>query len=176
MLCIARNPGQLSFGKLMEVYREANQEHGREIAPGEPEERQIALSEQDFYAYLHDSFFTRPDAVYCILEENKRYVSALRLEPYMDGLLLEALETAPNQRQKGYAVQLIQAAQQMLEQQGSVRIYSHVSKKNNPSLKAHFHCGFEIIRDYAAYIDGSVNDRAYTLRYEKNISEYEKKC
>lgn len=176
MLCIARNPGQLSFGKLMEVYREANQEHGREIAPGEPEERQIALSEQDFYAYLHDSFFTRPDAVYCILEENKRYVSALRLEPYMDGLLLEALETAPNQRQKGYAVQLIQAAQQMLEQQGSVRIYSHVSKKNFPSLKTHFHCKFEIYRDYAAYIDGSVNDRAYTLRYEKNVSEFEKKC
>ena len=94
----------------------------------------------------------------------------------MDGLLLEALETAPNQRQKGYAVQLIQAAQQMLEQQGSVRIYSHVSKKNYPSLKTHFHCKFEIYRDYAAYIDGSVNDRAYTLRYEKNVSEFEKKC
>ena len=36
MLCIARNLGQLSFGKLMEVYREANQEHGAELAPGEP--------------------------------------------------------------------------------------------------------------------------------------------
>ena len=176
MFCIARNLGQLSFGKLMEVYREANQEHGAEVAPGEPEERQIALSEQDFFAYLHDSFFTRPDAVYCILEQDKRYVSALRLEPYMDGLLLEALETAPNQRQKGYAVQLIQSAQQMLEQQGSVRIYSHVSKKNLPSLKTHFHCGFEVYQHYAAYIDGSVNDRAYTLRYEKIISEYEKKC
>ena len=50
MLCIARNLGQLSFGKLMDVYREANQEHGAELAPGEPKERQIALSEQDFYA------------------------------------------------------------------------------------------------------------------------------
>ena len=176
MLHLARGLSQLQFGSLMGVYAEANREHGREIWPDEPEMRQLQLSEQDFYAYLHDSFFTRPDAVYCILEENKRYVSALRLEPYMDGLLLEALETAPNQRQKGYAVQLIQAAQQMLEQQGSVRIYSHVSKKNFPSLKTHFHCKFEIYRDYAAYIDGSVNDRAYTLRYEKNVSEFEKKC
>lgn len=176
MLCIARNLGQLSFGKLMEVYREANQQRGAQIAPGEPEERQIALSEQDFYAYLHDSFFTHPEAIYCILEENRRYVSALRLEPYMDGLLLEALETIPNQRQNGYAVRLIQAAQQMLEQQGNVRIYSHVGKKNIPSLKAHFRCGFEVYRDYASYIDGSVNDRAYTLRYVKTSSECEKKC
>lgn len=176
MLCIARNLGQLSFGKLMEVYRETNQERGAQIAPEEPEERQIALAEQDFYAYLHDSFFTRPGAMYCILEEDKRNVSALRLEPYMDGLLLEALETIPNQRQKGYAGQLIQAVQQMLEQQGSVRIYSHVRKMNEPSLKTHFQRGFEIYQDYAAYIDGSVNDQAYTLRYEKNISEHEKMC
>ena len=69
---------------------------------------------------------------------------------------------------------MIQAVQQLLEQQGSVRIYSHVSKKNLPSLRTHFHCGFQKYLDYAAYIDGSVNDRAYTLRYEKKISEFEK--
>ena len=92
-----------------------------------------------------------------------------------DGLLLEALETAPGWRRMGYAVRLIQAVQQMLEQQGSVRIYSHVSKKNTASLKTHLRCGFEIYLDHAAYIDGSVNRRAYTLRYEKNFSDFEKK-
>ena len=97
------------------------------------------------------------------------------MEPYRDGLLLEALETAPGWRRMGYAVRLIQAVQQMLEQQGSVRIYSHVSKKNTASLKTHLRCGFEIYLDYAAYIDGSVNRRAHTLRYEKNISDFEKK-
>ena len=60
MLVVAKRLGDLSFGSLMEVYRQANREHGLQIAPGEPEERQIALSEQDFYSYLHDSFFTCP--------------------------------------------------------------------------------------------------------------------
>ena len=168
MLVVLNRLTDISFGALMEVYIDANREHGLELAPGEPEARQIALSEQDFYSYLHDSFFTCPGAMYCIWEENKQYVSALRLEPYQDGLLLEALETAPSQRRKGYAVQLIQSVQRMLEQQGSVRIYSHVNKKNLPSLKTHFRCGFETYLDYASYIDGSVNYRAYTLRYEKN--------
>lgn len=175
MLFIVRNLGQLSFGKLMQVYLDANREHGEELAPEEPEDRQIQLSEESFYSYLHDSFFTQPGAMYCIWEENGQYISALRLEPYRDGLLLEALETAPGWRRMGYAVRLIQAVQQMLGQQGSVRIYSHVNKKNTASLKTHLRCGFEIYLDYAAYIDGSVNRRAHTLRYEKNISDFEKK-
>lgn len=175
MLYIANKMGQLSFGKLMEVYLDANRENGAELAPEEREERQIQLAEQDFYHYLHDSFFRQPGSIYCVWVEGEAYVSALRLEPYRDGLLLEALETAPSYRRKGYAVLLVGAVQQMLEQQGSVRIYSHVGKRNEASLKTHFACGFQIMKDHAAYIDGSVNDRAYTLCYEKNIAEIEKK-
>lgn len=176
MLRVARNMGKLSFGALMEVYIDANREHGALLAPEEPEARQIALSEQEFYSYLHDSFFAHSGALYCIWEENGKYVSALRLEPYRDGLLLEALETAPSQRRKGYAAQLIRAVQQLLAQQGSVRLYSHVSKRNEASLKTHLSCGFEIELDYASFVDGSVNHRSYTMRFEKNISEFEKRC
>ena len=175
MLHIAKNLGQLSFGKLMAVYLDTNRTNGALLAPEETVERQIQLSEQEAYSYLHDDFFQQKGAVYCIWEEGGAYVCALRLEPYMDGLLLEALETAPSYRRKGYAVLLIGAVQQMLEQQGSVRIYSHVGKRNEASLKTHFACGFQIMKDYAAYIDGSVNHRAYTLCYEKNIAEIEKK-
>ena len=175
MLLTANRLGKLSFGALMEVYVEANREHGAELAPGEPEARQIQLSEQDFYSYLRDGFFTQPRVVYCIWEEKGKYISALRLEPYRDGLLLEALETAPDLRGRGYATRLIQAVQEMLGEQGSVRIYSHVSKKNEASLRTHRRCGFQIFLDHASYIDGSVNSRAYTLRYQKNISDFEKK-
>lgn len=167
MLFIAKSLGQLSFGKLMEVYREANRENGAELAPEEMEERQLQLAEEDFYAYLHDCFFGKPHASYYIWEEAGSYVSALRLEPYRDGLLLEALETAPDKRRLGYAARLMDAVLFTLSEQGSVCIYSHVSKKNIPSLKTHQHCGFQIISDYAAYIDGSVNRRAYTLQYKK---------
>ncbi|MGM9605284.1 MAG: GNAT family N-acetyltransferase [Faecousia sp.] len=175
MLLVVRKMNEFSFSKLMQVYLDANREHGAFLAPEEPEDRQILLSEEDFYSYLHDSFFAHPGAMYCVWEESGQYISALRLEPYSDGLLLEALETAPGERRKGYAVRLIQAVQQMLEQLGSVRLYSHVSKRNEASLKTHYACGFQVFQDYAAYIDGSVNNRAYTLRYEKNFSQFEKK-
>ena len=174
MLLTVRKMNEFSFSKLMRVYQQANREHGALLAPEEPEDRQLQLSEEDFYAYLHDSFFTHPGAVYCIWEEDGTYISALRLEPYRDGLLLEALETAPGCRQRGYAVRLIQEVQRMLEEQGSVRIYSHVNRKNMASMKTHRKCGFEKYLDYAAYIDGSVDRRADTLRYEKNNSENEK--
>lgn len=173
MLLTARKMNEFSFSKLMQVYLEANREHGRVLAPEEPEERQLQLSEEDFYSYLHDSFFTHPGAVYCIWQENGMYISALRLEPYQDGLLLEALETAPEQRKKGYALRLIQAALGTLEGQGCVRVYSHVDKKNVASRKTHLRCGFVKHLDYAAYIDGSVNRRAETFRYEKNFSDFE---
>lgn len=167
MVFVAKSLGQLSFGKLMEVYREANRENGALLAPEETEDRQLQLAEEDFYAYLHDCFFGKPHASYYIWEEAGSYVSALRLEPYRDGLLLEALETAPDKRRLGYAARLMDAVLLSLCEQGSVCVYSHVSKKNIPSLKTHQHCGFQIISDYAAYIDGSVNHRAYTLQYKK---------
>lgn len=175
MLRVAKNLRSLSFGALMEVYVDANRKHGAELAPGEPEAGQIRLSEECFYTYLHDDFFTHPGALYCVWEEGGKYVSALRLEPYRDGLLLEALETAPDQRGKGFAVRLIQAVQQYLSEQGDVRIYSHVNKKNQASLRTHRRCGFEVFLDYAAFIDGSVNSRSYTLRYEKIFLDFEKK-
>lgn len=175
MLRVANNLRSLSFGALMEVYFDANREQGAELAPGAPEARQIQVAEESFYSYLHDDFFAHPGAFYFVWEEGGKYVSALRLEPYRDGLLLEALETAPDQRGKGYAVRLIQAVQQYLSEQGDVRIYSHVNKKNEASLHTHRRCGFDVFLDYAAFIDGSVNRRFCTMRYEKFFSDFEKK-
>ena len=172
MLITARKMNELSFSKLMQVYRQANREHGKELAPEETEDRQMQLAEEDFYSYLHDSFFTHPGAVYCIWGEGGTYVSALRLEPYEDGLLLEALETAPEQRKRGYATLLMLSVLAWLERQGSVRVYSHVDKQNLASRRTHLGCGFHVYRDYAAFIDGSVNRRADTWIYEKIFPDF----
>lgn len=118
-------------------------------------------AEQAFYQYLAEGFFSVPGAVYAIWQEQGVYISALRLEPYEDGLLLEALETAPAQRRQGYAERLIRAVQGEFPQ----KIYSHVSKKNLPSLAVHKKCGFRQVLDYAKYIDGSVARNAVTLVY-----------
>ena len=163
MLIIANNLGKLHFSQLMAVYEEGNRENGAEFWPELPECQQILNAENEFFQYLQEVFFAQSDAVYCILEQDGKYVSALRLEPYKDGLLLEALETAPEYRRCGYGRKLIQA---VLEQFGNRKIYSHVSKKNAASISTHLKCGFQKILDHAVYADGSVLHSSITFYLE----------
>lgn len=166
MLRIAKRLRELSFPQLMEIYVEGNRENGAERYPEEPEMRQLALAEADFRQYLAEVFFRQKGAFYAIWEENGQYVSALRLEPYRDGLLLEALETRPDRRRKGYASGLIRAVLNFPEVK---KVYSHVSKRNVPSLAVHKKLGFQVVEDLATYIDGSVNYRAVTLCWEEAL-------
>lgn len=152
MLHIVRKMRDLDFSALMEIYEEGNRENGEELWPELSAGQQILNAEQAFYQYLRECFFVTPEAVYCIWQENGKSVSALRLEPYQDGLLLEALETAPDLRGRGYASLLIQA---VLQQFGDQKIYSHVSKRNEASLRTHEKCGFHRIAEHAVYADGS---------------------
>ena len=164
MLKIVTSLKDLSFSRLMEVYIESNLENGEDQWPELSEDRRLLLAEQGFYDYLRESFFRTPGAIYALWEREGKYVSALRLEPYKDGLLLEALETAPGERRKGYAEALMRAVQQRT---GGTKLYSHVHKGNVPSLKIHEKCGFLRCMEYAAYIDGSFNQRCCTMLYEK---------
>ena len=164
MLVVAKSLREIAFGKLMDVYQEGNLENGADRWPDEPEGRQIALAEEDFYNYLQQVFFKTAGAVYLVWEEKGIYVSALRLEAYRDGLLLTALETHPQMRRRGYGQRLVAAALEYGEQ---MPVYSHVNRKNTASLRTHEKCGFKKLLDYAVYADGSVNDRCCTLRYCK---------
>lgn len=159
MLQIIRSMKDLNFGQLMAVYEESNRENGEEFWPALPMGQQILRAEQDFYQYLKECFFTTEGALYAIWTEGNTYVSALRLEPYRDGLLLEALETASEKRQRGYAKALIQG---VLMQMPETKLYAHIHKKNLPSIRTHESCGFQRILDHAVYIDGSVRSNSFT--------------
>ena len=136
MLVICKKLHQIRFGQLMAVYEEGNRENGQDHYPNLSPGEQMLRAEQDFYQYLKDDFYLAAEAVYYLWQINNRYVSALRMEVYRDGLLLEALETILDQRGKGYASSLVCAVQQLPELDGR-KIYSHVGKKNEASLKAH---------------------------------------
>lgn len=152
MLYLAKSLQKLRFGDLMEVYIAGNLEKAG--ATG------LLQAEQDFYQYLAECFFMTPGALYAIWSVENKYVSALRLEPFKDGLLLAALETAPQYRRRGYAKELINA---VLAEFTGETIYAHVSKTNTASLAVHKKCGFCKVADSATYIDGSVDNRAITL-------------
>jgi len=161
MLHIAKSLRELNFSALMAVYLEGNREKAQMDFPDLPEEQGIFQAEQDFYQYLREVFFPTNGALYAVWQENGRYLSALRLEPYRDGVLLEALETAPECRRKGYAEALMRA---VLKDCG--KIYSHIHKRNTPSLQIHEKLGFSRISENAVYIDGSVNSRCCTVCYD----------
>lgn len=164
MLRIVKHPRELSFPQLMAVYREADRKEGAGTFPEEPELRQLELAEEDFRRYLWEVFFRTPGAAYALWEEEGRYVSALRLEPYRDGLLLAGLETLPEKRGRGYGEKLVEAVQHLPQVS---KLYSHVEKSNTPSLALHKKRGFRTISQTATYIDGSVTSRACTLMWER---------
>ena len=157
MLLIMKRLEELDFSALMDIYIEGNLEKAEEYGDGG-----LLRAEREFYDYLREDFFRQKGAFYAVWTEKGRYVSALRLEPYQDGWLLEALETAPDYRKLGYAKALMAA---VLEQMGDAVVYSHVSKRNEASLRTHCACGFERYLDHVVYLDGSVTNRAVTLRY-----------
>lgn len=157
MLLIAKRLAELDFPALMDIYIEGNREKADEYGDGG-----LLQAEREFYDYLREVFFRQRDAFYAVWVEQGKYVSALRLEPYKDGWLLEALETAPDHRKRGCAKALMGS---VLEMMGQSVIYSHVSKRNEASLRTHYACGFVKHLDHVVYLDGSVSHRGITLQY-----------
>ena len=165
MLILAYSLREIRFGELMEVYAQSNEEAASQW-PNLPVGYALTLAEQEFRQYLKEVFFPTAGALCAVWQEQGRYVSALRLEPYRDGLLLAALETAPDRRGKGYARSLIREVQRHLAQQGPVKLYSHIAKRNAVSRKVHEQCGFHVVSDHAVYLNGSVDHRCDTCLYE----------
>ena len=165
MLLLLKSLAEIRFDKLMCVYTESNAENAAEFYPREENGFALNRVEVDFYQYLREVFFAVDGAVYAVWAEKGEYRSALRLEPYRDGLLLEALETHPEYRAMGYAKKLIRSVQSTLRERGAVVLYSHVGKGNTASLKTHLACGFQRVSEHAVYIDGSVTNRSCTMLY-----------
>ena len=124
----------------------------------------VALqAERDFLSYLREIFFR-----ICAWVIDGHYVSAVRFEPYRDGILLESLETKPSERRKGYAQALVSQSLAVLKQTGYRTVYSHIAKGNEPSIALHGKCGFKECSDTATLIDGTVSSRYCTMAYELN--------
>lgn len=163
MLLLFRSLKDLDFSQLMDVYGESNEENARMFFPREEESQRIILAQQQFYLFLREVFFKTKEAFYAVWMSEGRYKAALRVEPFCDGVLLEALETAPEERRKGYAKELLCAVMRTLADCQTKKLYSHVSRSNTPSMRLHEACGFREVLDYAVYIDGSVSRNACTL-------------
>ncbi len=150
---------------LLEVYRQSIEKDGRRLRPGAEKREQLRLGEDAFLSALLD-FFREPGCEYAIWEDAGFYRAALRIQPYLDGTLITALETAPDFRRQGFAYRLLHHLCKDASLEGR-RLYSHVHVKNHASLQLHLRCGFRVARDTAVLLDGTVSQNYLTLKYEE---------
>ena len=148
MLKLVFSMDKLNTEQYLAVYRQSNRDF---------------REEEKMLSYLREGFFSIRGAVCALWEVDGRYVSALRFEPYKDGCLITALETAPEDRRKGYAKCLLQA----MTSRYSLPVYSHIEKNNKASLNLHRYCGFEVCSDSALLLDGTVTQNYFTMMYCK---------
>ena len=165
MLKIVTTISELNIEDFLGVYREDILENGARFFPELSGADLLRKSEDSFLSYLREDFFRQMDAFYALWVLESRYVAALRIEPYADGLLLEALSTASCDRRKGYGYALVSQTLQYLRSSAYKVVYSHINKKNIPSLELHKKCGFQQFSDSAKYIDGTVTQNSCTMCY-----------
>ena len=163
MLKIITNIKELDLEQFFSIYKESSFEVGREEYPRYSEHQQLAFAEENLLEYIRNDFFCQADAFSAIWVTDGFYRSALRIEPYRDGVLLHALETAQSDRRKGYAFELVLAVLQYLQAKNCKTVYSHIAKRNKPSLRLHEKCGFSKFSDSAVYLDGTVTQNSCTM-------------
>ena len=155
--------------KLMDIYAESNLENTEYFFPDEAD-KTIAVKkvEKGFMEFLKNDFFGKTGASYWILEENDVWVSALRINRIKADLYyLEALETKPDQRGKGYASILLSGVAETLKNDGPFRLCDCVSKKNAISLRTHEKCGFHIVSEAGYdYLQKRAVEHDYGLEYK----------
>ncbi len=156
---------ELDISELQSVYEESIQTSGAQQYPCESENMQILLAQQDFYREIMLGF-TKYGCQYALWAVDGVYTSAARLERYADGYLLAGLETAPRARRMGYATLLIRSILENAPMVGISRLYSHVERRNLPSIAVHLKCGFLKVLDRATFLDGSVSSAYDTYLFE----------
>ena len=170
MLLRFDNFEELDFPKLMEIYRESNEENVPDFFPDclDPEEGRKMVEER-FREYLKNDFFVRPGTRYYVLRRGDEWVSAVRLFPVPEKdncWYAEALETRPDRRREGAAYELLRALFEELSRDGAFEITDSVSKKNEASLKLHKACGFKVFQEESVCVLNRYrNPRAYGLKY-----------
>lgn len=168
MLLVFESPEGLDPARFMGIYRESNEENTDYFYPDLKDKAEaVRRVEADFLDYLRRDFFSREGNRYLILEENGLWVSALRLSYVEEGLwYLEALETRPDCRRRGYGAKLLTEALEYLKQKGPFRLCDCVGKRNVPSLKTHEKCGFAVATDPGYdYLQKELEEGCFGMEY-----------
>ena len=123
-----------------------------------------------YYAFLRD-FISKPNQLILAESINDNFVSALRaIETAKGSWFLEAVETNPIERQKGFGEKLLLDTIDCLKKHGMTEITCTIAKNNYKSQKLHKKCGFVATDDTPLNCWGELEDWAILYRL-RNIEE-----
>ncbi len=166
MFQVFKHISDINISAFKHLYREQLLKMQRCSYPNLDDIEGALSAEQDFY-YDLNSFFRMNGSFIAVWQENKRYVSALKIEKFKDGFLISGFETDPDFRNTGFGSSLLKSVLMYISDSNDLRIYSHIKKNNVASLCVHQKCGFQIHCDYAEFLDGTVSNDSYTMIYNK---------
>lgn len=149
MLLTFRTGEGIDGRQLIDIYGESNLENTAYFYP-ELTDKALALKnvERDFLGYIKEEFLAAGENLLLVWEEQGIWVSALRL--YLVGdrrYYIEALETHPSYRRKGYGARLLRETAELLKKSGAFCLRSNVSKNNAASIATHKACGFSVVSE-----------------------------
>lgn len=145
----------------MELYRESMAQLARRFESPQ-------AMEQAYGEFLKE-FVTHDHQMVLVEEVDGAWVSGLRCVESAPGVwYLEALETAPQARGKGWAKQLLAHTQALLCQQGAQELFSLIDPANTSSIAAHVACGFTATqrKPVNGWGEEQLGDVLYTWRRE----------
>lgn len=169
MLLCFQSMTDLDHTRLMHIYRESNLGNIPYFFPDCKDTAEgLQKVEERFRSFLNADFWGKPENTYYIWENDGEWVSALRLTGLADFYWVEGLETAPDARRRGYAVQLYRAIFDRLKaREGSAHVRCAVGYGNEASLKTHASAGFQIKSRYAVNpLYQEVEEGCYLLSYD----------
>lgn len=121
--------------KLFALYRESMDGMAGQFAA--PEEMRAA------YAGFLAGFVQAPGRLVLVEEEAGKWVSGLRAVEQPKGVwFLEAVETMPEERRKGYGKALLLDTLAELDRRGGTEVSCTIGRHNGSSIALHTGCGF----------------------------------
>lgn len=165
-LLIFNNFNSVETERFLAVYKESTADNASRWYPELEPAEAIKKYESGYLEFMQNGFFNVGGTLY-ILSDGEYYVSALRLIQLSENdYFLEALETNPGFRNRGYAKQLLnKTIYSLTENALNFTIKSHIEKNNTASINAHLAAGFVITADYITE-DGKIFNSDYELTYE----------
>lgn len=130
---------------LMDIYQESSKNNVSYFFPEIIDiEEGIKKANKAYLEYIRNDFLKRNNTCYYIWKDNGIWVSAMRLYKIKGSIyFMEALETHPLYRKRGYAEKLISSVIEELKQDGDFEMRSYVNINNVASRRTHIKCGFE---------------------------------